>query len=192
MSNATRPDVHHASHTTMATAVSSARTNVPRAILYPTTKALKGPKLADAMHKSLYPHLYAGGATNVVKKFKNNTTTLKRYKQIEVEREKRKVSWFRNKMRACSGSTSPHHIQSTAHCACFGAFCSWAGMQSRNEVMTVVWNGETDGMQQANSPSNPKNHAPSRRPAPTLSPPSPPPSSPSMTPPAPAPASSTA
>ena len=94
----------------MATAVSSARTSVPRAVLYPTVKALKGPKLVDTMHRSLYPHLYEGSASgNLRRRIKQSTPILKRYRQIQVEKEKQKVSWFRNKMRSSSSSMFYHH-----------------------------------------------------------------------------------
>jgi hypothetical protein len=108
----------------MATAVSSARTSVPRAVLYPAAKALKGPKLVDAMHRSLYPHLYEGSASgNLRRRIKQATPVLKRYRQVQVEKEKQKVSWFRNKMRSSSSSTFHHYTttrspssQPTSHC----------------------------------------------------------------------------
>ncbi|KAL1593800.1 hypothetical protein SLS60_010532 [Paraconiothyrium brasiliense] len=95
----------------MATALASAKTGASRAVLLsskpPTTavKSLKGSKLADAMHRSLYPHLYQqgdGSAPN--RKIRQQMGTIKRYKQVEAEREARKVSWFRNKMRTSSSN----------------------------------------------------------------------------------------
>jgi large subunit ribosomal protein L19 len=100
----------------MATAIAAAKVGVPRAALLaskpptPATKSIKGPKLVDAMHRSLYPHLYqqnGGSAPN--RKIRQQMGTMKRYKQVEAEREARKVSWFRNKMRASSSSTSARH-----------------------------------------------------------------------------------
>lgn len=98
---------------TMATAIASAKAGVPRAVLLasqpPATaaKALKGSKLVDTMHRSLYPHLYQqGGGSAPNRKIRQQMGTMKRYKQVEAEREARKVSWFRNKMRTSSSSTS--------------------------------------------------------------------------------------
>ncbi|KAF2448895.1 hypothetical protein P171DRAFT_470533 [Karstenula rhodostoma CBS 690.94] len=97
----------------MATAIAAAKAGVQGAVLLaskpPATaaKTLKGSKLVDAMHRNLYPHLYQqGGGSAPNRKIRQQMGTMKRYKQVEAEREARKVSWFRNKMRTSSSSTS--------------------------------------------------------------------------------------
>ncbi|KAK7188933.1 ribosomal protein l19 [Paraphaeosphaeria sporulosa] len=97
----------------MATAIASAKAGVSQAVLLAAkppaiaAKSVKGSKLVDAMHRSLYPHLYQqGGGSAPNRKIRQQMGTMKRYKQVEAEREARKVSWFRNKMRTSSSSTS--------------------------------------------------------------------------------------
>ncbi|KAL5448681.1 hypothetical protein PMIN07_009299 [Paraphaeosphaeria minitans] len=112
----------------MATAIASAKAGVSQAILLaakpPATaaKTIKGSKLVDAMHRSLYPHLYQqGGGSAPNRKIRQQMGTMKRYKQVEAEREARKVSWFRNKMRTSSSSKlaaqpqKPRAIRRTCH-----------------------------------------------------------------------------
>lgn len=110
----------------MATAIASAKAGVsPAALLaakppMPAGKSLKGSKLVDAMHRSLYPHLYQqgdGAAPN--RRIRQQMGSMKRYNQIEAEREARKVSWFRNKMRTSSSSMSsfgPGVTLAASHC----------------------------------------------------------------------------
>ncbi|OAG04755.1 uncharacterized protein CC84DRAFT_1165138 [Paraphaeosphaeria sporulosa] len=95
----------------MATAIASAKAGVSQAVLLVAkppaiaAKSVKGSKLVDAMHRSLYPHLYQqGGGSAPNRKIRQQMGTMKRYKQVEAEREARKVSWFRNKMRTSSSS----------------------------------------------------------------------------------------
>ncbi|KAL5372969.1 hypothetical protein DPSP01_013072 [Paraphaeosphaeria sporulosa] len=95
----------------MATAIASAKAGVSQAVLLAAkppaiaAKSVKGSKLVDAMHRSLYPHLYQqGGGSAPNRKIRQQMGTMKRYKQVEAEREARKVSWFRNKMRTSSSS----------------------------------------------------------------------------------------
>ncbi|KAF1967494.1 hypothetical protein BU23DRAFT_542821 [Bimuria novae-zelandiae CBS 107.79] len=62
------------------------------------------------MHRSLYPHLYREDASKMSKEIKKAASKL-RYRQVQVWREKSKVTWFRNKMQSSSSSKAPQQPQ---------------------------------------------------------------------------------
>ncbi|KAJ4293582.1 hypothetical protein N0V90_008865 [Kalmusia sp. IMI 367209] len=99
----------------MATTLSSARTGASRAstaILSSSTATkgstsasnrLKGNKLIDAMHRSLYPQLYKDGRSTarLVNAWKSDL----RYKALDKNREEVRKNWYRNKLRTSNKST---------------------------------------------------------------------------------------